>query len=107
MRISDWSSDVCSSDLAAGGVDEHAADEELSALGDAGEGEGDDFLVVGRGEADDDLHRELGGIAAVLVRLPVLEAALPGRHRAALRSEESRVGKECVSTCQSRGAPHP
>src|SRR3546814_13993243 len=49
---------------AAGGVDEHAADEELSALGDAGEGEGDDFLVVGRGEADDDLHRELGGIAA-------------------------------------------
>src|SRR3546814_17642336 len=33
---------------AAGGVDEHAAAEELSALGDDGEGEGDDFLEIGR-----------------------------------------------------------
>src|SRR3546814_16327388 len=24
-----------------------------------------------------------------------------------LKSEESRVGKECVSTCRSRGSPYP
>src|SRR3546814_10015672 len=27
--------------------------------------------------------------------------------RAELRSEERRVGKECVSTCRSRGSPYP
>src|SRR3546814_12602785 len=30
-----------------------------------------------------------------------------GRHRAQHRSEERRVGKECVSTCRSRWVPCP
>src|SRR3546814_8190318 len=29
-----------------------------------------------------------------------------GEPRAATRSEERRVGKECVSTCRSRGSPY-
>src|SRR3546814_15973686 len=29
------------------------------------------------------------------------------RHRAQDRSEERRVGKECVSTCRLRGSPYP
>src|SRR3546814_13628508 len=30
----------------------------------------------------------------------------PARHEPAQRSEERRVGKECVSTCRSRWAPY-
>src|SRR3546814_12212939 len=72
MRISDWSSDVCSSDLALGdivGVDvEQAAKRQV----------GKDEALVGA---------EL-------------------RHRRRQRSEERRVGQECVSTCRSRWSPY-
>src|SRR3546814_9321958 len=79
MRISDWSSDVCSSDLI--------------------------------------LQRPVVERAAMLepaLRHPVLRDLAPGdRQRAALqaalekhrRSEERRVGKECVSTWRSRWSP--
>src|SRR3546814_12091023 len=78
MRISDWSSDVCSSDLAAGGADlARARSIFAQAVEVAVEGQDQragfrDLEVVGR-----DLHP-----------LP-----LQLRH---LRSEERRVGKECV-----------
>src|SRR3546814_17430492 len=45
----------------------------------------------------------------VLSSLPVdvgLVARLDGRSAAMRRSEERRVGKECVSTCRSRGSPY-
>src|SRR3546814_8939214 len=61
MRISDWSSDVCSSDL---------VEEQMVALGEA-------------------------GIDRALDRRAVRD-----------RSEERRVGKECVSTCRSRWSPY-
>src|SRR3546814_14982065 len=35
------------------------------------------------------------------------EEPLPPDSRLRDRSEESRVGKECVSTCRSRGSPYP
>src|SRR3546814_6625872 len=82
MRISDWSSDVCSSDLAAVGGD-HAAQAAIVEIALAAD-------IVGVGEE----YRVLLG---------------PGRHqpgRHALRSEERRVGKECVSTCRSRWSPY-
>src|SRR3546814_17571150 len=51
-----------------------------------------------RGPRDDRLARHLAD----------LHRRRRGRARLALqlRSEERRVGKECVSTCRSRGAPH-
>src|SRR3546814_10582642 len=66
MRISDWSSDVCSSDL----------------------------------ETED------GGLRQVRRHDP--EDPPPGRNPeyGAQRSEERRVGKECVSTCRSRWSPY-
>src|SRR3546814_4975684 len=71
MRISDWSSDVCSSDL---------------------HGRNKGRLTIRRclqearhGQS----HRH---------------AAQRDRHRG--RSEERRVGKECVSTCRSRWSPY-
>src|SRR3546814_13251091 len=36
----------------------------------------------------------------------VLEMTLRAPHRARKRSEERRVGKECVSTCRSRWSPY-
>src|SRR3546814_10884635 len=65
MRISDWSSDVCSSDL---------------------------MYFVQRLE---NAARRCFALVAEL---------LPGY--LAIRSEERRVGKECVSTCRSRWSPY-
>src|SRR3546814_19194172 len=102
MRISDWSSDVCSSDLA--------------------------FAALPAGQDPDDLVRAKGaeGFAAILGDAqPLVErlwahevAAAPlatPEERAALktrlmthadtRSEERRVGKECVRTCSTRLSP--
>src|SRR3546814_12536515 len=70
VRISDWSSDVCSSDL--GGAQSGAAR---------------------RHRIGQDLHHGQGGGGAA--------APCP-----CARSEERRVGKECVSTCRSRWSPY-
>src|SRR3546814_4423918 len=75
MRISDWSSDVCSSDLI--------------------------LKLRGNNVA------KIVGIAAAIF-------GIDGKHREkvdrrlgdAHRSEERRVGKECVSTCRSRWSPY-
>src|SRR3546814_16832827 len=117
MCISDWSSDVCSSDLAAAAaevadvavarVDAHAhhegglkaaraapVDVELDQAAlhrhrhaQAGARVLDDTLGLGVAEEGED------GIADALI------------HRRAVRSEERRVGKEWVSTCRSRLSP--
>src|SRR3546814_1316100 len=68
MRISDWSSDVCSSDLSVTPFQPYSG----------------------------------------VVVLPISTAPC-SRSRAvhgASRSEERRVGKECVSTCRSRWSPY-
>src|SRR3546814_18860999 len=88
MRISDWSSDVCSSDLVAGlrhGVEVGAAGVELGVhVG---------HLALDELELTDALAKLL---AVVDVGHHHIEACLHDR------SEERRVGKECVSTCRSR-----
>src|SRR3546814_1188026 len=83
MRISDWSSDVCSSDLRRrdGGAPEL-------------------WREYARGR-----RRE-----AARGRLPPSDPADRQRARRAAttdarRSEERRVGKECVSTCRYRWSP--
>src|SRR3546814_19763647 len=92
MRISDWSSDVCSSDLLLKHLGE-PAQENWSALGIA--------FVVSTITAFVAVKWLLGYIqshrfTAFAVYRMVLGVAL------LLRSEERRVGKECVSTCRSR-----
>src|SRR3546814_12678299 len=104
MRISDWSSDVCSSDL--GRVQKHLDGDDLLAGAVAAQ---DRQAVVegparGRREGPDlrlarlglgvELHRgELGHLAA-------------SSFSSVARSEERRVGYECVSSCHSRWAPY-
>src|SRR3546814_2291807 len=67
MRISDWSSDVCSSDL-----------------------------IEQSGSHAGQLKCRLS-VPAVKAKIHVGESC---------RSEERRVGKECVSTCRSRWSPY-
>src|SRR3546814_12584128 len=113
MRISDWSSDVCSSDLIDIGPGERA-----------GKGR-----VRRQAEASARLRRQLdlldrprlplGGLAADVLRREAVEQAVVRRmHRDKLalqmrrafadldRSEERRVGKECVRKCRSRWSPY-
>src|SRR3546814_16873490 len=101
MRISDWSSDVCSSDLPVmgdgafrplAGTDGHF----LAVVRRPGKRR-IDLSGRGHGDARDDCQiaalyavaRELGGAAFMR----------------GIRSEERRVAKECVSMCSSRGVP--
>src|SRR3546814_19322329 len=96
MRISDWSSDVCSSDLGVkrgfsaalrsaenrgSGIARHVAELFLDA---------DQLVVFGEPVR----AREAAG----------LDLSAIGRDRE--RSAERRVGKECVSTCRSRWSPY-
>src|SRR3546814_3759332 len=92
MRISDWSSDVCSSDLA----------------GDADLAAGRHRLLVGAGGVEDDGPRAspLHGQRPVDLLVVGVEEQQERVVDDALRSEERRVGKECVSTCRSRWSPY-
>src|SRR3546814_7258737 len=76
MRISDWSSDVCSSDL-------EPSRPPVWAAGPVGctRPRGDDMMVLLQSDGNRSRH---------------------GGHR---RTDERRVGKECVSTCRSRWSP--
>src|SRR3546814_13798241 len=94
MRISDWSSDVCSSDLGVHReplVVDHAGGRDLELLLHP-----EHLLRLADLPAGDERQR----------RRPVLLVA----HRGARidprdRSEERRAGKECVSPCRSRWRP--
>src|SRR3546814_13703638 len=87
MRISDWGSDVCSSDLAQQiytGGSRFNAESTVPAI-----------VVIG-------MVRELAPVLAGLMVAGRVSSAMA----AELRSEERRVGKECVSTCRSRWSPY-
>src|SRR3546814_14801195 len=101
MRISDWSSDVCSSDLhlrqrGGGGVLVARFQRRLDLLD-----EGTDAAnAVGV-----DLRATVVPPDALL-RLWRVRHACPRICSMKKRSEERRVGKECVSTCRSRWSPN-
>src|SRR3546814_6490587 len=88
MRISDWSSDVCSSDLAADVAVEPAVDDQLIRR------------VI---DAQEAARRAQAAIAVIDVLGP---ARQPDGRPPAMRSAERRVGKECVSPGRSRWWAH-
>src|SRR3546814_14504623 len=98
MRISDWSSDVCSSDLT---VLQIAFDVDLAIVGS-------EARVVGVAGIGIGIHLEDQALAQFLVGKAAVKPAHEqgGRIAGAPRSEERRVGKECVSTCRSRWSPY-
>src|SRR3546814_12872638 len=98
MRISDWSSDVCSSDLFDG---IEASPDRL--LGDVN-ARIVDLSVVPSGPSDAEISRRSAWSERLLVALPQ-DHDLLVTERIHWRSEERRVGKECVRTCRSRWSP--
>src|SRR3546814_13770707 len=98
MLIIDWSSDVCSSDLALSADLIYAADHSSFALPEIKAGTLADAATV-----------------KLPKRMPyhvAMELLFTGRwmdaaeaHRRGLRSGERRVGKGCFRTCRSRWSP--
>src|SRR3546814_16978634 len=113
MRISDWSSDVCSSDLTESldGSDGIARRHKLLLMLD-------EFPALGRLDFFETALAFMAGygIRCFLIAqsLNQIDKAYGQNHsildnchvRVTFRSEERRVGKECVSTVKSRCAPH-
>src|SRR3546814_11041277 len=101
MRISDWSSDVCSSDLQLAG-DRTAAREMRLVLPETGVCNSNRIAgpaeVVGAAGC-------CGGPAPATVAACCVEDA-DVKAQGGTRSEERRVGKACVSTCRSRLSPY-
>src|SRR3546814_1560119 len=90
MRISDWSSDVCSSDL------EDVATRRVKAFIQNG--------LVGSPSEDMYLTTNYTILPTIFETNP--DGDVEWDKASVERSEERRVGKECVSTCRSRWSPY-
>src|SRR3546814_18807582 len=111
MRISDWSSDVCSSDLLAfdaGQRQQRDIDQDDDGLSEHG---WTNHLARGLGDDGQPLF-EVQGAAVVMLafgntpqRIFHNDDSTVDTEAEIKRSEERRVGKECVSTCRSRWSP--
>src|SRR3546814_18937244 len=98
MRISDWSSDVCSSDL--GELKKDFADRDAVLIGASTD---TDFVHFAWRKSDERLANcDFPWIADNKKEL----AEALGIAAKDARSEERRVGKERVSTCRSRWSPY-
>src|SRR3546814_18958148 len=113
MRISDWSSDVCSSDLLVLDRDAEGdvAQEFLPHKTDVGQ-----ELITAEyllfWPFVDDLADPFAPVSIIIFSHAISALgedliSMVGRHghHRDDRSEERRVGKECVSTCRSRWSP--
>src|SRR3546814_11552207 len=97
MRISDWSSDVCSSDLSA-------RMDGLVVLGPAMRADVILDLTGKAGSRVSVVDRFYEGLDYRLIDLAYDDTIL--RDHRPDRSEERRVGNECVRTCRSRWSPY-
>src|SRR3546814_1200145 len=93
MRISDWSSDVCSSDLV---VDDDNCDNLRTAQHASS-------ITLAMTILNLVLYLALSHFGSVSPNFLAVSAVLTLIQS---RSEERRVGKECVSTCRSRWSPY-
>src|SRR3546814_18517210 len=96
MRISDWSSDVCSSDLKGRSIKDTI-----------------NQISPTIASAFETLKLTLGGNGDLQTRAQDLQTTIGGlqdtinqSRTAVYRSEEHRIGKACVGTCRSRWSPY-
>src|SRR3546814_2416822 len=100
MRISDWSSDVCSSDLNKR-INRIAIIQEHRMI----------IKALERGVSEERLAKALNvNVSHIKRKRRLLEGICPEVAELLkdkyVRSEERRVGKECVGTCRSRWSPY-
>src|SRR3546814_12567323 len=104
MRISDWSSDVCSSDLEAARKLGFSASHTMR-------------IAQGLYEDGAITYMRTDGVQMDGSAISAARVAVANRYDASYvpdkprqyqtkRSDERRVGKECVSTCRSRWSPY-
>src|SRR3546814_16722496 len=108
MRITDWSSDVCSSDLKW----KFSACSPPPLFPDRRRARSKPSIILGEHDREHAPRERCvrwifrsefeGGI--IIVDLEE-DAFAPKIEGAEVRSEECRVGKDCVSTCRSRWSP--
>src|SRR3546814_4812079 len=98
MRISDWSSDVCSSDLRPFSI-RCFAGRICQGRGCRTEQNGNIFSS----RAGTVQHRSTVQCSTQYIDSYMIAL---GDRLVTFRSEERRVGKECVSTCRSRWSPY-
>src|SRR3546814_7552132 len=113
MCIRDWSADVCSSDLPRQrlhqmqlcecrtdqvGTTHNIADPLRVFVDGAGEVITEDAIAA--------LHDKVAELVAKLAHQQAMHAIAKPQRCLVDRSEERRVGKECVSTCRSRWSPY-
>src|SRR3546814_13738785 len=106
MRISDWSSDVCSSDLLAR-LDRLGTAREIAQIASTiGREFGFQLLQEVSGVPESEVRTALSDLvcAGLIVPKDAVDGSIYVFRHALLqqRSEERRVGKECVSTCRYR-----
>src|SRR3546814_11382365 len=115
MRISDWSSDVCSSDLIEqGDIDLGIAAESRIAPPQTATPHLGGHTCIGvvatNAVLDKTALRHVAGMAHDGLARAIRPVHTPfdgdTLFAMATRSEERRVGKECVSTCRSRWSPY-
>src|SRR3546814_14883828 len=103
MRISDWSSDVCSSDLVM-----VAPQFTPMVLVPCGHTFCKSCLSVQRAMAKCPYCRsDVQYIAENQALKNLIQMVHENKNNTANRSEERHVGQECVSTCRSRVSPYP
>src|SRR3546814_16631871 len=96
MRISDWSSDVCSSDLPPAGS---AGQRGRVAVGVPAMMP----IILLKAHVKGYTKKDGRYVKPHETKAPGAKQKLKAPQ---LRSEERRVGKECVSTCRSRWSPY-
>src|SRR3546814_11123437 len=102
MRISDWSSDVCSSDLRRCYWRICPSRMRATSVNNRSDRPAPSGCKVSRGDGKP-MNKPKLNYWAYIPPMPAEEIARAVRDYS---SEERRVGKECVSTCSSRWAPY-
>src|SRR3546814_8089935 len=109
MRISDWSSEVCSSDLGGWGAVLRFGEKEKEISGGEAQTTNNRMEMMAAVQALETLKRPCRVTLhtdSKYVMDGITKWVFGWQKNGWKRSEERRVGKECVSTCRSRWSPY-
>src|SRR3546814_12540774 len=102
MRIGDWSSDVCSSDLPQDSLSSFKQFYQVERMIRGTRVK----ITLTYSQTSNQVRIAVCCLGEQRIRMESLKWAIFGKQNWRYRSEERRVGKECVSTCRSRWSPY-